>query len=330
MSANIGIRFDGFDTAGETIEVARRAVEAGASSLWMTEHIGYRESMVSCMAFAMETEGAMVIPAAVTPYLFHPTPTAMSLSTMAEVFPGRVAVAVAVGNTLDLKESGKQPAEPVAAVEGFVADLRSLWSGEPVESETESYRLDGARMMFKTAKPVPVYVTALGSEVATAAGGIADGILLSAGFSVAFVAHCLKLFADGAEAAGRDGSGLRKAAFIHFAVSEDGAVAREEVRRKLAFLFRNRLMAENIKAAGIAIDQDAIVDAVAARDMEKAATFVPDEAIDAFGVAGTPADCKKSLEAYLDAGLEEPVIQVAGAEENKLLALRVIAEFTGG
>ncbi len=330
MTVRIGIRFDGFDTVDETIEVARRAVEAGAGSLWMTEHIGYRESMVSCMAFAMQTKGAMVIPAAVTPYLFHPTPTAMALSTMEEVFPGRVAVAVAVGNTLDLKESGKQPARPVVAVENFVADLRRLWSGEPVESETESYRLDGARMMFKTVRPVPIYVTALGSEVATAAGSIADGILLSAGFSVAFVTHCLKLFEDGAGTAGRDGSGLRKAAFIHFAVSKDGVTAREEVRRKLAFLFRNRLMAENIQAAGITIDQDAIVDAVAARDMEKAATFVPDDAINAFGVAGTPADCRKSLEAYFDAGLQELVIQVAGSEENKLLALRVIAEFTGG
>ncbi|HIC65324.1 MAG TPA: LLM class flavin-dependent oxidoreductase, partial [Paracoccus sp.] len=194
----------------------------------------------------------------------------------------------------------------------------------------EPYSLNGARMSFPTPEPIPVYITALGSEVAAAAGRTADGILMSAGFSVAFVAHCLKLFEDGASQAGRDPVALRNAAFIHFAVSADGTAARENVRRKLAFLFRNRQMAENIAAAGIPIDQDAIVDAVAVRDMDKAAAYVPDEAIEAFGVAGTIADCRNSLEAYLATGLQEPVIQVSGTAEEKSLALDVIRHFTGG
>jgi len=325
----IGIRFDGFEDAPETFRVAALAEEAGATGLWMTEHIGYRESLVSCMAFAMGTKNATVIPAAVTPYLFHPTPTAMSLATMAEAFPGRVGVSVAIGNTLDMKESGKEPQDAVQTVEDYVRDLRAMWTAEPVQSETEAYTLAGARMSFKTEQAIPIYVTALGSEVASKAGEVADGMLMSAGFSVPFVENCLQLFRKGAEQAGRDVSALRTAAFIHFSVSEDGTTAREDVRRKLAFLFRNRLMAENIASSGIPIDQDAIVDAVAARDLEKAATYVPDEAIEAFGVAGTVADCKKSLEAYVATGLDEPVIQVAGDEAAKILALQVIREFTG-
>ena len=325
---DIGIRFDGFESVQETLRVAKLAEDAGVSTLWMTEHIGYRESLVSCMAFAMKTKNVMVIPAAVTPYLFHPTPTAMSLGTIAEAFPGRVGVAVAIGNTLDLKESGKEPKNPIKVVEDYVADLRSLWTPDPVERESEAYRLAGARMSFKNQNKIPVYVTALGSDVARKAGEIADGILMSAGFSVSFVKACLKLFHEAASLTGRDAQNLRTAAFIHFSVSEDGRKAREDVRKKLAFLFRNRLMAENIAASGIPIDQDAIVDAITARDIEKAATFVPDEAIDACGVAGTIAECKKSLESYVATGLNEPVIQVAGDEVSKSLALQVIREFT--
>ncbi|MBT5050852.1 MAG: LLM class flavin-dependent oxidoreductase [Rhodospirillaceae bacterium] len=325
----IGIRFDGFDTVGETIEICRLAEQAGVTGLWMTEHIGYREALVSCMAFAGATESATVYPAAVTPYLFHPTPTAMSLATMAELYPGRVGVSVAVGNTLDLKESGKEPGDGVTAVEDYIADLRALWTTEPTESTAESYRLNGARMSF--APPdIPIFVTALGSDVAKAAGNTADGILLSAGFSTAFVSHCLSMFEEGASESGRDAAKLRNAGNIHFAVSGDGKSARENVRRKLGFLFRNRLMAENIVAAGIPIDQDAIVDAVAARDLDKAASLVPDEAVEAFGVAGTPGECAQRLQAYIEAGLQEPVIQVSGTEEEKQLALEVIREFTGG
>ena len=325
----IGIRFDGFDTIKETIEICQQVEQAGVTGLWMTEHIGYREALVSCMAFAGATERTMVIPAAVTPYLFHPTPTAMSLATMAEAYPGRVAVSVAVGNTLDLKESGKEPQDGVKAVEDYIADLRCLWTTDPTDSFTEAYLLSGARMSFKPPE-IPIFVTALGSDVAKAAGNSADGILLSAGFSVAFVSHCLALFEEGAKEAGRDAAALRNAGNIHFAVSGDGKSARENVRRKLGFLFRNRLMAENIKSAGISIDQDAIVDAVADRDLDKAARLVPDDAVDAFGVAGTPVECAKSLETYLEAGLQEPVIQVSGSEEEKSLALDVIRQFTGG
>jgi 5,10-methylenetetrahydromethanopterin reductase len=325
----IGIRFDGFDTIEETIGICQQAEQAGVTGLWMTEHIGYREALVSCMAFAGATERATVIPAAVTPDLFHPTPTAMSLATMAEAYPGRVAVSVAVGNTLDLKESGKEPQDGVKAVEDYIADLRRLWTTEPAESVAEAYWLNGARMSFQPPE-IPIFVTALGSDVAKAAGNTADGILLSAGFSTAFVSHCLAKFEEGAKSAGRDAAKLRNAGNIHFAVSGDGKSARENVRRKLGFLFRNRLMAENIEAAGIPIDQDAIVEAVAARDLDKAASLVPDDAVDAFGVAGTPAECAKNLEVYLGAGLQEPVIQVSGTDEEQSLALQVIRQFTGG
>jgi hypothetical protein len=51
--AAIGVSFDGFFSLRDSLAIARSAVEAGASSLWMAEYLGYRESMTSCMAFAL-------------------------------------------------------------------------------------------------------------------------------------------------------------------------------------------------------------------------------------------------------------------------------------
>ena len=58
--------------------------------------------------------------------------------------------------------------------------------------------------------------------------------------------------------------------------------------------------------------------------------LVPLYSVPDLGVAGTPAECAKSLEAYLAAGLQEPVIQVGGTDEEKTMALDVIRQFTGG
>ena len=128
-------------------------------------------------------------------------------------------------------------------------------------------------------------------------------------------------------AVGRDPAGLRAAGFLYFAVSEDGREAVDYLRGRLAFLFRNRTMADNIKSSGLPIDQDAIIDAVAKRDMDTAKSLVPDEAVEAFAVGGTPASCRARLEQYLAAGVTEPVIEISGSAENRVLALDILRDF---
>ena len=104
MPVRVGVNFDGFVTTGEAIALAQRAVDAGARSLWVAEHLGYREAIATCMAFAMKAPGPMLVPTAVSPYLWHPTPTAMAMATLDEVAPGCAAIAVGVGNPLFLQE----------------------------------------------------------------------------------------------------------------------------------------------------------------------------------------------------------------------------------
>ena len=63
--------------------------------------------------------------------LRHPMPTAMQMATLAEAAPGRVAIAVGIGNPLFLGESGETIDKPVRVIREFVEALRALWSGEP-------------------------------------------------------------------------------------------------------------------------------------------------------------------------------------------------------
>lgn len=329
MAVSWGVAFDGFIPTGEAIDVARRAVDAGARSLWMAEHLGYREAALTCMAFALSTERAMLVPTAVSPYLWHPTPTAMAMATLAEAAPGRAALAVGVGNPLFLQESGKELAKPVRAVREFVDCLRGLWSGEAVHYNGEMFRLAGARMGFRPSSSIPIYIAAMGPEMLRLAGRLADGVVLSAGLSAGFVKHSLSLTAEAARKAGRDPGSLRKAGYLHFAVSEIGTDAINVLRGKLAFLLRNKFLAENIAFSGIPIDQEAIIAAVARRDMAEATRLVPDEAVEAFAVGGTPRHCLDRLEAFIEAGLEEPVLSVLGQPEDRALALRLMREFLG-
>jgi 5,10-methylenetetrahydromethanopterin reductase len=327
MQVKIGIAFDGFLTTERAIETAQHAVAAGAKSLWVAEHLGYREAAMTCMAFALKAPGATLVPTAVSPYLFHPTPTAMTMATLAEVAPGRTAIAVGIGNPLFLQESGKTIEKPVTAVREFVEALRKLWSGEPVHMDTEFVKLNGARLAFKPSEPIIVYIASIGPDSLKMAGRVGDGVALSAGLSTQSVRDSLALCADGMRQAGRDPATFRRSGYIFLGTSENGTDGINAVRDKLAFVMRNKFLAANIKKSGIAVDHEAVMAAIARRDIKAAASLVSDEAVDAFGIAGTPAHCRKRLADFIDAGLEEPVLNLLGKPSDHLLALKIIREF---
>ena len=327
MPVRVGVSFDGFVRTADAIALAQRAVAAGASSLWMAEHLGYREAIATCVAFAIKTPGPMLVPTAVSPYLWHPMPTAMAMATLDEVAPGCAAIAIGAGNPLFLAEAGRAIEKPVRAMREFTEALRKLWTGEAVHVDGEFVRLAGARLAFKPSAPIPIYIAAIGPDMLRLAGRIGDGVVLSAGLSTDSVRRSIAACTEGAGKEGRDLSQFRRAGYLFFGVSHDAKEAIDAVRQKLAFVMRNKFLGANIKASGIAVDQEAIIAAIARRDIAGAAALVPDEAVEAFGIAGTPQRCSKRLRDFIDAGINEPVLGLLGSAENCLLALDVMREF---
>lgn len=326
MEYKIGVSFDGFGPFQDALEFAKLAAASGASSLWMADHLGYRESILSCLSFAMGTTEAKVVPTAVSPYLRHPMPTAMQMATLAEAAPGRAILALGSGNPLFLSESGETIDKPLVVIREFVEALRLLWKGEPVQLTGRRFKLNNARMMFKPPQPIPIYFSPMKEQMLRVSGKIADGVVLSAGLSPGFVRKSLDFAESGAVEVGRDPKTLRAAGYISFMASADPQKAIDSVRQKLAFLFRNKFIDGSIAFTGIPIDQEAIIAAIAKRDYAAAARLIPDEAVDAFAVAGTVKDCCDKLEKFAAAGLQDLVLFMAGEKADHHFGLSVIRE----
>jgi 5,10-methylenetetrahydromethanopterin reductase len=325
----VGVFFDGFSSTIEMLETCRAAEAAGASSLWFAQHMGYREAMVCATAAAGVTQRATLVPTAISPYLWSPLPVAMAISTLGELAPGRVILTVSVGNILNLGESGITPLKPVKIMRDYVEALRALWRGAPVCHQGELHTLRGAKMAFAQGRQFPIYIASTGPQMLKLAGEIADGVLLSAGLTLVSTRACLGRTQAGLEAKGRDPAVLRKCSLINFHVSRDGAAAKAATLRKLAFLFRSRGHADNIKSSGFDIDHQAIMDAHARHDFDGAARLLPRGAANVFAVAGTPQECRARLQEYIASGLDEPIIEVAGNNEERKLALEVVRELAG-
>jgi 5,10-methylenetetrahydromethanopterin reductase len=323
----LGIYFDGFSPASEMIEISRQAEMAGADSLWFAQHMGYREALIMAGAVAGCTKTIKLVPTAITPYLWRSLPTAMSLATLDELAPGRIKVAVSVGNLLNLGESGAEPVKPIRVLAEYVHMIRAHLSGGSVHFDGELEKLRGSHMEFGKDAQIPIYIASTGPQVLNLAGRIGDGVLLSAGLTLESCRRCLASADAGATTAGRDPNVVRKAGFINFNVSKDGKAAKAALLRKLAFLFRSKGHAENIRSSGLEIDHQAIMDALSRRDLDGATRLLPEKAASLFGVAGTPDECAELLNGYLSIGLTEPIIEVSGHGEERRLALDVLRQF---
>ncbi len=191
----------------------------------------------------------------------------------------------------------------------------------------EFIKLAGARLAFKP-NPIPIYIAAMGPDMLKLTGRIGDGIALSAGLSTDSVKKSLALCAEGSVKEGRDPAKLRRSGYIFFGASNDAREAIDAVRAKLAFVMRNKFLAQNIKDSGIPVDQEAVIAAIAKRDLKTATSLVPDEAVDAFGIAGTPDHCLKRLRDFVDAGIDEPVLSLVGSPERGAFGIDVLRRFT--
>lgn len=309
----LGLCLDGFIPVHEMVALAREAEAAGFTSLWMADHLGYREAVTTCAAIAVSTARLRIGPAPLNPYTRHPLIGAMALATLEELAPGRVLLVIGTGNPTVLAELGIRVIRPLRVMREYATVMRALLGGtDPVEYHGEFLTLAGARMSFAPARRLPLYMTGVQPRMLRLAGEVADGVLLSSGCAPEYVTRCQEAVHEGAARAGRSPGILDVASYIPIAVADDPAEALEACRHHLAYILRNRHHADNIRAAGVKLDQEALAVALGRHDWETASRLVTDEVVHAFAAAGRVEECQRRVQDFVAAGVQTPVLLPLG------------------
>ena len=317
--SDLGVAFDGRSPVRDLLEQARAAEAAGAGSLWVASHLFLRDPVASAALVLGATARARVVLMAVSPYTMHPVQAAMTAATLAEAFPGRVALCYGVGVPGDLAAAGLTPARPVTTLREALELTRALLAGAPVRYRGEVFRAEGRALA--AARPVPLYLAAAGPQTLALAGRAADGVVISAGTSVPFVGWALARAR--AAAAGRP---LARIGLVYARVGACGAEAREGTRRTLAVVLRSRHHGQNVALGASGLDQAALAAAVAAEDWRAATALVTDEVVARHAAAGTADEVRRRLAAYRDAGLDQLVLAGLGDPEDIRRALAAAKE----
>jgi 5,10-methylenetetrahydromethanopterin reductase len=298
--------------------LAQAADHAGAGTLWVASHLFQREPIVNASMVLANTTNLTAALMAMSPYTTHPVHIAMAAAALDEWFPGRVILSLGVGAPRDLEAIGLHAGKPLQAISESIAIARALLSGESVRFDGQRYRVENRRLS-SASRYIPIILAASGPKMLELAGAEADGVLISAATSPAFIKWALQHVAVGEAKSGRH---VHKAALVYGSIVDDGRGARDRLRHSLAFVLRGGHHKRNLDLAGTRMDQAALTRAFADEDWAKVEQLVDDSVFDNHTASGTPEQVRRAFSAYEAAGLDEIVLAGVTNGEDLSLLLR--------
>jgi alkanesulfonate monooxygenase SsuD/methylene tetrahydromethanopterin reductase-like flavin-dependent oxidoreductase (luciferase family) len=198
--------------------------------------------------------------------------------------------------------------------------LRQALSGERVDRSFETFRVEGFRLERPPDRPPPIYLAALRERMLRLAGSEADGVLLGL-LSAADVRRVTSV----ALTARATGAPLDVVLRLGVFPSDDAERARAACRRILASYLNAPPYARFHAWLGRGDRLEPLHRAWRKRDRAAALTAIPDEWVDAFFVHGAPESCREQIQAFVEAGVTTPVLQLMRAGADPMRWVRALA-----
>jgi probable F420-dependent oxidoreductase len=299
----IGLTFAGFMPLGPTtaVDVAGDAAVLGFSSFWTAETTGPEAfSVLGAVASAAPSldlgTGVLAL------QLRTPPLAAMAAATLQALVPDRdVLLGIGISSPVVTSRWHGAPygERPLARVREYVALVRECLSGESVSFSGDFYEVSRFRLGIHLGERRPkIVIGALNPGMLRLAGEVADGVLLNY-LPATHVPWTVEQVRAGGDAA--------IYAYVHLGVTDREAAA-EPARRDLFSYAVVDAYAANFERAGFADEVAAVRERHQAGDREGALAAVSDRMVDAIDITGDEDHVRAALQAYVDAGVEHPIL----------------------
>jgi 5,10-methylenetetrahydromethanopterin reductase len=299
-NVSIGVIFHPSFPPDRLIEYARRAEAGGIDELWLWEDCFWAGALTSAAVVLASTERIKVCIGLLPATVRNPLFTAMEITTLASLYPGRFIPGFGHGVGSWMTQIGAAPRSSMKALEETVTSVRALLCGENVTLQGDHVHLDQVQMLVTPDHVPPLYVGAMREKTLRLAGRVGDGTILTEMVSPSYVRWAAETVGQGMAEAERLHN--RIAIFIQGKIDLNGN--REAVRYSIAkalpsFLFQ-------LEPLGIAAEAEALVARCSPSEL---AHHLPDEWIDSLSISGTPEQAAVSFQRFVDAGAGSIVLQ---------------------
>ena len=316
----VGLGLAARGSVEDVVSWAHRAEAAGLDSVWFHESYFERDAVSYSAAVASQVPRLEVALGAVSPLTRHPVLTAMTVSALDEMAPGRIVCALGTGLPLRLAQMGVDysPDAGVEAVERSLAVLRGLWRGERQAAPVAG--VPDLVPMFPPVHHVPLYVAGYRSAMVELAGRAADGYLARPAESLPSLVHILGTLRRAEAAAGRDPGTVRAAGYLLSLFGPSRREALNRAKREPFVIYMMSILSDvSLDRAGLPRQvRDEVAAAWRAEEYHRAAALLPDELVDAFILCGTAEDVAGRALEFHEAGLDRPLLQPVVQDDDQV------------
>jgi len=292
---------------GDVRDIGRAAAAAeaaGFDAVWSPEF--YTRSAIVTLAHLATTTSTVRVGSSIAYAVGRsPLTIATEARSLDELSGGRLVLGLGTGTKRMMYDWHGTPSEsPALRMEELVPLLRRLWRLHegPVSHTGRFYRVDlkpTAEVTAPVRADIPVYTAAVNDRMIETAGRVADGLMGHCLFSPGYVTEFVRpALARGAQRTGRDPAAIEVTSLVITSVSDDEEQARREVAAQIAFYIVPSAYATVMERHGFGEATARVREAFAAGDFDAMVKRVPDEMIDTFAVAGTPAQVQAGLRRF--------------------------------
>jgi alkanesulfonate monooxygenase SsuD/methylene tetrahydromethanopterin reductase-like flavin-dependent oxidoreductase (luciferase family) len=317
-----------FTNVKEMASLMQQAEERGYEMGFFSETIELmRDSVTSLAAIGLATK-RLVLGSTQIVRLRGPVVMAQGLATLDELTGGRMTLAPGACTQSHAKVHALDAnlnATPAQVLREYIEAIRLLLTGEKVSYHGQYVNFDKVGLAWKPVRTsIPIYAPATSKTGLKLAGQIADGVVLNAVCSPEYTVNALKIVREAAEAAGRDFSNFEVAQIINCSVEDDHEKALDQIRWEVATKLdpiqisfiagpKMRVGEPYIRKEDIPLFEKAY----AQGGMEGLIKAVPDSYVEGMTASGTPAEVKRRVQQYRDAGVKIPLLRPAANHQTQ-------------
>jgi probable F420-dependent oxidoreductase len=283
------------------LETARQAADLGYRSFWTAETTG-PEAFSLLAAAGAAAPGLDLGTGVLALQLRTPMVAAMGAATLQALHPDAdilLGIGISSPVVTERWHGVDYGDRPLARVREYVTLVKACLSGEKVDFDGDFYRVKGFRLGLRLGERRPkVVVGALNPAMLEMAGEVADGVLLNY-LPASHVPWSVERIRAGGDA--------EVYAYVHAGVG-DREQALDKARRDLFSYAVVDAYARNFTRAGFGDEVAEIRERHAAGDREGALAAVSDRMCDAIDVIGDADLVRDTVRAYVDAGVDVPVL----------------------
>jgi len=294
------------------------AEELNYESFWVHDSYFFRDAVSYLSGLALSTSRIKLGSACVNTVTRHPVLTAMTFATLDEISNQRMILGIGLGGfpwlpKIGLKVFPLNESKPKVRISESISIIRSLLHGETLSMKGKFFTVDNISLMVVPKREIPFYISSFGPETLKMAPRIADGVVISPGVNTAEWIRDMTRFIDEGEK--KYGKKIDRASYILCSVAEkrEDAIS---VMKKFPFVIyqiAEVIKPETLVPYGVSEKSLHVVKEFWRKhDLQGASEAIPDEAVTAVTLTGTPNEVLENLEKYKKVGVDMPILSPIG------------------